>query len=441
VLPDRPEQPARNGWHRTTMLPSRPRLARATPVPEAIATFEEQPMPIACLRIPHFALRIALLDSPQLDGSPLVLGNPESARAVVLDATPEAQERGVRAGMSLREATALCPAAVVLGIDPVRELAIAGQIGSRLDAVSPLVEPDPDEQGCWYIDLTGLDRYYGGQEKVIRRLLACVPAILRARAGIGPGKFTARIAAGSARAGGSHSVLPEDVPAFLADASVRWLPLPPDVVRQLERLGITTLGAFTRLPGRKVAARFGPGGRRAWELARGHDDRPVVPPPRTEVVTEELAMPVPAVSREMLMIGLRQMVGRAFGRPVLRNRHVRQVTLQAVLEGDRRSWERTLTLKEPCGHDRLVRALELRLQALEMPGPIELVRLEFSGIVSEVARQATFAQMGPRAMSPLTAAIHQLKHRYGSSPVYHIVEVEPWSRIPERRHALLSYDP
>ena len=398
-------------------------------------------MPIMCLRIPHFALRIALLDQPQLDGSPLVLANPESSRTVVLDATPEAREKGIRVGMTLREATALCPTAVIFGADPVRERAIGQEISARLDEISPLVEPDPTEQGCWYIDLTGLERYYGTWDAATRLLLDCAPALLRARAGIAPGKFTARIAAGTAHAGACHTVAPDEVAAFLANASVQWLPLPPDVLRQLERLGLPTLGAFTKLPARKVAARFGPEGRRAWELARGHDDRPVVPPPRVPVVIEELAMPVPATSREMLMIGLRQMATRAFSRPGLRDRYVRQVTLRAILEGDRRSWERTLTLKEPCGLDRVIAALRLRLQDLEMPGPVMHVTMELSGIVTEAARQTTFARMGPRATAPLTAAIHQLKHRYGNSPVYHVVEVEPWSRIPERRHALISYDP
>ncbi len=120
----------------------------------------------------------------------------------------------------------------------------------------------------------------------------------------------------------------------------------------------------------------------------------MIPPPRTQAVVEHLAMPVPAVSREMLMIGLRLMVTRAFGTPELRGRHVRQVRLHAVLEGERRSWERTLTLKEPCGRDRVIAALELRLQAIEMTGPIETVTLEFSGIASEVARQAAFSMMG-----------------------------------------------
>ena len=111
-------------------------------------------------------------------------------------------------------------------------------------------------------------------------------------------------------------------------------------------------------------------------------------------------MPIPAVSRDMLMIGLRQMVSRAFNRPELRNRHVRQVTLRALLEGDRRSWERTLTLKEPCGQDRVINALRLRLQDLEMQGPVEFLTIELSGIVGETARQAPPSPSWARATSP-----------------------------------------
>lgn len=398
-------------------------------------------MPIVCLRIPYFALRIALLDAPHLDGHPLVLSNPQSGRAVVLDATPEALEKGIRPGMNLREASALCPTAVVRTVDPVHETTISQQIQHHLEQVSPLVEPDAQEQGCWYIDLMGLERHYGSYGQAARRVLACADAILRARAGVADGKFTARVAAGVAAPGTVRTVTDEEMPGFLAGASVTWLPLPADVIRQLERLGIPTLGDFTNLPRRKVAARFGPAGRAAWELARGQDNRPVSPPLRLQSVTERLTMPVPATSRQMFMIGLRQMVTRAFGKPELRGRQVRQIAIHAILEGEPYSWQRTLTLKEPSGHDRVIHALALRLQDIEMPGPVEMIILELSGIADGVARQASFPIMGARAAPLLTAAIHQLKHRYGQSPVYHVVEVEPWSRIPERRHALINYDP
>ena len=46
----------------------------------------------------------------------------------------------------------------------------------------------------------------------------------------------------------------------------------------------------------------------------------------------------------------------------------------------------------------------------------------------------------PKGTNVLEAA-RQLKQRYGESPLAYVVEVEPWSRIPERRFALISYDP
>src|SRR5918997_4395069 len=66
---------------------------------------------IACLVIPHFALRVALLNRPELDGAPLGLGPAQGGRLIVTDATPEAAAHGVRIGLGLREAVALCPEA------------------------------------------------------------------------------------------------------------------------------------------------------------------------------------------------------------------------------------------------------------------------------------------------------------------------------------------
>ncbi len=41
----------------------------------------------------------------------------------------------------------------------------------------------------------------------------------------------------------------------------------------------------------------------------------------------------------------------------------------------------------------------------------------------------------------LRDAVKELKLRLGDSPLYRVVELDPWSRIPERRHALLRFDP
>jgi DNA polymerase-4/protein ImuB len=142
----------------------------------------------------------------------------------------------------------------------------------------------------------------------------------------------------------------------------------------------------------------------------------------------------------MLLIGVRQLVQRAFSRPELRHRHVRQARLQVMIE-DHRSWEREMTFGEPAGCERVIEILRHRLQDLELPGPAERLILWLVGLVSETAKQEILPGMRPRRAAPIAGAARQLKRRYGLSPLYHVVEVEPWSRIPERRHALISYDP
>lgn len=397
-------------------------------------------MAITCLRIPHLALRIALLDQPELDGLPLLLSNPESGRAVVLDATGEATDKGVRVGMTLREATSFVPDAVVVVPNPAMESRVSLEILQKLEGLSPLVEQDAREQGCWYIDLIGLDRHFPNPTEAARSMLQCVPAILRPRAGVSTSHFTARVAAGVARSADVRTIPIGGEKAFLAQAPVTWLPFPPEMTNQMVRLGLRTMGDLATLPPARLAARFGPNGRLAWELANGTDKRLIQARPREESVVEELEMPTPAVSRDMLFLGIRQLVTRAFNRSVLTGKHVRQVTLRAFLE-NKRSWEKPLVMKEPCGQQAVMRALELRLQALELPGPVEAIALQLSGIVNTLAHQGMLPLFQPRHTKPVIEAVDQLRHRYGSNPVYRVVEVEPWSRIPERRHALITYEP
>ena len=63
-------------------------------------------MRIACVRIPCFTVAIERRANPQLEEQPLVVYD----RGGVLDASPEAA--GVRRGLPLRQAKALCPSAV-----------------------------------------------------------------------------------------------------------------------------------------------------------------------------------------------------------------------------------------------------------------------------------------------------------------------------------------
>ena len=92
-------------------------------------------------------------------------------------------------------------------------------------------------------------------------------------------------------------------------------------------------------------------------------------------------------------------------------------------------------------HDRALLTLRSRLENLTLPGPLETLSLTLSGITGESGQQESlFPEVRHRAR--LDDAIRQLRARLGQRPlIYRVREVEPWSRIPERRRALVAYDP
>ena len=60
----------------------------------------------------------------------------------------------------------------------------------------------------------------------------------------------------------------------------------------------------------------------------------------------------------------------------------------------------------------------------------------------EGGRSSGAARLAEGEVPPtLRDAVKELRLRLGHSPLYRVVEVDPWSRIPERRHALLRFEP
>ncbi len=395
-------------------------------------------MSIGCLLVPSFALACELAERPTLAGQPVALADVAGRR--VEDATPEARQRGVRPGMTLREAVAFCPTLAVLEPHPARSARMADALVEAMATVSPLVEQA--EPGTVFADFVGLEGLYPEPALIERAILRAAPAALAPRLGVAERRFTAYAAARSVPAGEALRIEPEEAGAFLAGKPAQWLPLDAGRQKRLRLLGIVSLGEFAGLPRHAVEAQFGVAGGRAWLAARGEDPTPLRPRPfaRERVVEHAEAQP-PLVSREAVQMTVRQLLGRALRQPRAARRFVRVVRLRAATE-DGRLWERTQTMKEPTGdRDRLWASIRPLLEYAGYPGPIAELELELGGLTAESGRQGGLFAERTRGRERLDEMVRHMKLRYGQSPVARMVEVEPWSRIPERRFALLDYDP
>jgi hypothetical protein len=70
------------------------------------------------------------------------------------------------------------------------------------------------------------------------------------------------------------------------------------------------------------------------------------------------------------------------------------------------------------------------------PGPVEQAGLHITGLGYPRGRQKSLFR-DVRAKAHLAEDIKQLELKLGNPQVYTVKEVEPWSRIPERRYALM----
>jgi DNA polymerase-4/protein ImuB len=418
----------------------------------------------ACCWLPLFALRCEAARRPELAGGPCALLAPDTTRRL-WQVSPIARRAGVRPGMTVSQAIGLCAALRLVEPDPVHYDERFASLVAALTDVSPAVEPDGDRI---FVGTDGLEGLYGGPEEQIReiqmRIADCglgssggnpetadVESAIgnpqsAIRLGWGKGKFVAATAAARARPGRPVIVQPGEEEKFLASQPVSVLPLDSDTHRRFRLLGIRTLGRLAALPEDAVTSQFGALGRRLWKLAAGRTVEPVVGKLAPEPIRAALTLYAPLADRAMIARALGQLVDRALKHPRRVGWRVQALRASACLEQGA-SWVAAALLKDPSAdRERLLAPLLVRLEHAPPVGAVERLVVEFTAFVPGTAELQLFARDAAAAARAgrrraLRAAAEEIHSRLRRPMLYHVIEIEPWSRLPERRYALIDFDP
>ena len=414
----------------------------------------------ACCWIPLFPLRCETARQPELASLPVALVGPDDARRV-WQLSPLARHAGVKPGMTVSQAIGLCPALKLCEPDPVHYDAQFSRLLAALGQVSPVIEPA--ELGRAFVGTDGLEGLYGGPASIIEemqlRIVDCglrignssVKSAIRnpqseIRVGWGIGKFVSWVAATRARPGEAVIVRSGEEGKFLAAQPLAVLPLDTDTQRRLRQLGIRTLGALAALPEEAVVSQFGRAGRRLWLLAAGRIAERVVGRVAPEPIVAALAFFSAVGERELLVHALDRLIERALHDPRRSGWRVQVVRARAELEHGA-SWLVEATLKDPSAdRARIAAPLTTQLERSPPAGAVERLVVEFTAFVPGTAELQLFArdaQAAARAgrRRALRSAAQEIKLRLKRSLLYHVIEVQPWSRLPERRYALIDYEP
>ena len=393
-------------------------------------------MLFACLSIEHLPIKAERARNPHLRGRPVILARLSGSQRVVLDASPEAA--GVSPGMPLAEALSACADATLVEPDPTAYRRIFEDTLSALEALSADVEEEA--LGLAYVRLSGLELLHGGEDRLVAALLRAVPAYLAPRLGVAGNKFAAAVAAGKASPGRAYRA-PDDLRSFLGPLSVGLLPVAWSTTTRLHGFGLRTLGQVAALPAGAMQAQFGAAGRLAWELANGIDPRPLLPRTHAETVEASLTFPGPVATLEAIVTAADSLLGRTLGSTRMRGRFARVCTLEGgVFRAP--TWHKRMVFREPVGdRHRAVALVRHTLEGNPPPGPLEDLRVTLSGLTGEAGRQESlFSEV--RKQENLKETLRQLHARLGAQPpIYQVREVEPWSRIPERRQVLVPFSP
>jgi protein ImuB len=395
---------------------------------------------VGCALIPRLSLVAAMGGRRELLGRPVALAPEPDGPQAVGTTSGAAETFGVKPGMRLAEALARCPSLVLVPPDPPRAEAIWERELRRLEGIGAAVEPGRPGEAFFAVEpLRGL---YGAPEAVLARARRVLGS--PGRLGAGPGRLCAYAAALRARARRSPAI----VSGPAARRFVAGLPITilhhrlgdewerHELPEALERLGVRTLGELASLPARAVADRFGKPGLRALRIARGADEplRPRRPP--SELV-ERLALPE-AASGAQLERGLQLVVEGLLANPARLGRSFRRLRLEAQLTAGG-GWRVDAALRRASADpERLRLALAPKLDRL--PGPAKALGLRALEMGPEPQDQ------WPLARSPaderrrrLAEAVRQARAVAGRDALLRVVEVDPGSRVPERRALLTPF--
>jgi protein ImuB len=310
-------------------------------------------------------------------------------------------------------------------LDPVEAAEETEAMARALEALGAAVESERPGEAFFAVD--GLRGLYGGDSAGV---------LEAARRAVGGERDVAagrtRFAAFAAAAGWPRPV-PVAALRTRLGASDREA---GELIEALERLGIETLKAFSRLSADQVADRFGPLGLRALRLCRGEEE-PLRPRTPHEELAEEIELPE-GTAGSQLDRAVELLVDRLLAAPRRRGRTLLGLRLGALLAGGG-SWSVEQGLGRPSASPRVLRnVLVPRLG--ELPGPATALRLRAVGLGPAASDQLEIAVGGtePRRRR-LGAAVREVRAAQGAEALLKILPVDAASRVPERWAMLTPY--
>ena len=189
----------------------------------------------------------------------LVVGGRRESRSVVQSASYGARKFGVRAGMPISRAVALCPGATFFKGEFIWYRDASRQVRGLLDRFAPTVVMSGLDEG--YLDFSGTERLHPVSLLPVAQSIRDTvrqEAGLDVSIGIGPNRMVAKLASDAAKPRGIMEVRTGWEEGFLAGLPLRAMPgIGPATARRLASLGLDDVWQVQQMAEAQLARLIG----------------------------------------------------------------------------------------------------------------------------------------------------------------------------------------
>ena len=360
-----------------------------------------------------------------------------ASRQVVFHACDIAIARGVRAGMTLAEATALCRGLVHGDHDPQRNARSLQAFAQWMIRFSPVVEASlPDSI---YLDVTGTERLYGGLERLCRLVSESLKKLrFSTRIAIAPTPGAAWAVASFGRR--DRAIIAESgVSEALAGLSVAALRLEPEILESLDALGIETIGQLMILPRKSLPKRFGAPLLKRLDQALGLIAEPLVPVRFRRRIEAALEFESPVESLEMLWEALNRLIAEVTDALKTQGRGAKRLVLEFTSSDASRTQKEIHLSQASADSAKLFNLIRLASEAVKTETGFVAIAIKVQASEKLTHEQMSLLHKVSReAERDFVDLTERLALRLGENAV-RVAELVP-HHVPERAFRLLKFD-
>jgi DNA polymerase IV len=410
-------------------------------------------MRVACFFFPHFVVQVEARDDGSLRERPVIIGGLPYERKAVCDASKEALACGVRQGMLLREAYALCPQGVFLQSDEGKYAEAFTAVLTLFANYSPVVEaghrelrPQPPRRTpavgmspaeySVFIDVSNEGPDDSAELQLVEEIRQTIEKRLRLYpfVSVASNRFVARAAGRIAGPGRVMVIAGEEGKDFLRDLPVCLLPASSVILERLELLGIYRIGQLADMSPAALSLEFGNEGRWLWELSCGIDGARLNPWSEAPVLKEQIYFEPAAESMDRVLAGCDRLLTGLSRQLKKRWQSCLRLTISMHFSNDHIA-QRVFHFKEATSSsEEMLRHLKQYMESAKFTSPVSEMRLTLTDLCPESGRQAPISSglLDERVKhrERLSSAISWLRQRYGRAVVGRVL-ARPNSALPE----------